>query len=100
MSRTVYMAKIDSGFSEIDTNKDGYVDRVEYEAAETKAIAARRSQLIKQREAAFHQLDKDKNGTLSLSEFNSVIAAEPTRKPNVTPLLTRLDANKDGKVSM
>lgn len=100
VSRTVYMSRVDSGFAEIDTNKDGSVDRAEMEAAETRAIAVRKGQILKQREAAFRQLDKDKSGSLSLSEFNSVVAAEPTRKPDAAPRITRLDTNKDGKVSM
>ncbi len=100
VSRTVYMSRVDSGFSEIDTNKDGYVDRAEYESAEARAIATRRAQILKQREAAFKQLDKDKSGSLSLTEFNSVVADEPTRKPDIAPRIVRLDTNKDGKVSM
>jgi Ca2+-binding EF-hand superfamily protein len=100
VSRTVYMSRVDRGFSEIDTNKDGYVDRAEYESAEARAIATRRAQILKQRQAAFKQLDKDKSGSLSLTEFNSAVAAEPTRKPDATPRIVRLDTNKDGKVSM
>ncbi|HEU0311291.1 MAG TPA: EF-hand domain-containing protein [Sphingomicrobium sp.] len=100
VSRSVYMSRIDSGFSEIDTNKDGFADRAEIEAAETKAIAARRTQQLNQREAAFRQMDKDKNGSLSLAEFTSVVTAEPPRKADATPRITRLDTNKDGKVSM
>ena len=99
VSRTVYMSRIDSGFGVIDTNKDGFTDRTEIEAAETKALAARKSQQLKQREAAFRQLDKDKSGSLSLQEFNSALAAQ-NPKANAAPLLTRLDTNKDGKVSM
>lgn len=100
VSRTVYMSRIDNGFGEIDANKDGYASRAEIEAAETKAIAARRAQILKQRENAFRQLDKDKNGTLTLQEFNSAVAAQPDRKADATPRLTRLDTNKDGRVSM
>ena len=100
VSRVVYMSRIDRGFAEIDTNKDGYTDRAEFEAAETKAIAMRKAQILKQREAAFRQMDKDKSGSLSLTEFNSVVAAEPTRKADAAPRLTRLDTNKDGRVSM
>lgn len=99
VSRTVYMSRIDGAFSAIDTNKDGFTDRAEIEAAETKVLANRKSQQLKQREEAFRQLDKDKNGSLSLQEFNSALAAQ-NAKPNVTAYVTRLDTNKDGKVSM
>jgi hypothetical protein len=99
VSRTAFMARIDKGFSEIDTNKDAYADRAEIEAAETKAIAARKAQMLKQREAAFKQMDKDKNGSLSLAEFNAAAAAQ-SPKGNATPMLNRLDTNKDGRVSI
>ena len=100
ISRTVYMSRVDSTFGAIDTNKDGYTDKSEIEAFEAKALAARKAQMLKQRETAFRQMDKDKNGTLSLAEFNAAAAAAQTPKPNVTPQIARLDTNKDGKVSM
>jgi len=99
VSRAVYMSRIDNGFSTIDTNKDGFTDRAEIEAAESRLANNRKSQQLKQRETAFRQLDKDKNGSLSLQEFNSALAAKEP-KPNATPRITRLDSNKDGKVSM
>jgi hypothetical protein len=99
VSRAVYMSRIDNGFSAIDTNKDGFTDRSEIEAAESRLANNRKSQQLKQREAAFRQLDKDKNGSLSLQEFNAAIAAKDA-KPDATPRIARLDTNKDGKLSM
>lgn len=99
VSRAVYMSRIDSGFTSIDTNKDGFTDRAEIEAAETRLVNSRKAQQLKQREAAFRQLDKDKNGSLSLTEFNAAVTGQ-SAKPNATPRLTRLDTNKDGRISM
>ena len=99
VSRTVYMSRIDGAFTAIDANKDGFADRAEIEAAENKAMAARKAQLLKQRETAFRQLDKDKNGALTLAEFNGPTAAQAIPKANATPRLTRFDTNKDGKIS-
>jgi EF hand len=99
ISRTVYMSRVDSAFGVVDANKDGYTDKAEIEAFEAKALAARKTQLLKQRETAFRQMDKDKNGTLSLAEFNAAAAAQSS-KPNAAPQIARLDTNKDGKVSM
>jgi len=99
VSRTVYMSRVDKSFSEIDANKDAYADRAEIEAAEAKVIAARKEQALKQREAAFREMDKDKNGSLTLQEFNAATAAQ-LPKANATPMLNRLDTNKDGKVSI
>ena len=99
VSRTVFMHRADSAFSAMDANKDGFADRAEIEAAETKAIAARKAQQAKQREAAFRQLDKNKDGSLSLQEFNGAINAG-SPKADATPRLTRLDTNKDGRISI
>jgi Ca2+-binding EF-hand superfamily protein len=99
ISRTVYMSRVDSTFGAVDANKDGFSDKSEIEAFEAKALAARKAQMLKQRETAFRQMDKDKNGTLSLAEFNAAMAAQ-TPKPNAAPQIARLDTNKDGRVSM
>lgn len=100
ISRVVYMSRIDQGFGEIDTNKDGYASRAEIEAAETKAIAIRKARVLKQREEAFRKMDKDNNGSVSLQEFNAAIVDAPERKADATPRINRLDTNKDGRISM
>lgn len=99
VSRTVFLSRFDSLFANADANKDGFTDRAEIEAAETKALAARKANQLKQREAAFRQLDKDKNGSLSLQEFNGAAPGQ-NAKPNAAATLARLDTNKDGKVSL
>lgn len=100
VSRTVFMSRVDGNFGLLDTNKDGYASKAEIEAAEAKTLASRKAQMIKQREAAFNQLDKDKSGSLSLQEFNSAVAAQPERKVDAAPIMNRLDSNKDGKISL
>jgi Ca2+-binding EF-hand superfamily protein len=99
VSRAVYMSRIDIAFNAVDTNKDGFTDRAEIEAAERKAMTARKAQLIKQRENTFRQLDKDKNGSLTLAEFNGPAAAQALPKSDATQRLQRFDTNKDGKIS-
>ena len=100
ISKTAFMQRIDSAFVSVDANKDGFTDKAELEAAETKAFAARKSLVLKEREAAFRKLDTDKNGTLTLAEFNSVASSQPLPKADATPILNRFDTNKDGKVSL
>jgi Ca2+-binding EF-hand superfamily protein len=99
VTKAAYVQRIDRTFSANDTNKDGFVDKSEIELAETKAIGTRRAQLINQREAAFRQLDTNKDGSLSLKEFNAQLVAQPLPKANAAPMLARLDTNKDGKIS-
>ena len=100
ISRANFMQQIDNVFVSVDADKDGFLEKPEIEAAETKAMANRKAAVLKQREAAFRKLDANKDGNLSLQEFNSQVAAAPLPKPNAAPVLGRLDTNKDGKVSL
>ena len=94
------MQKVDSSFVTVDANKDGFIDRAEIEAAEVKAMTARKAALQRQREGAFRKLDTNKDNALSLQEFNAPIAQVAIPKGNATPILGRFDTNKDGKVSL
>ena len=100
ISKAVFLQQVDAAFNAVDLNKDGFTDRSELEAAQAKSFAARKAQVIQGREAAFRELDKDKNGSLTLAEFNAVVTATAVPKADATPFLTRLDANKDGKISL
>ena len=100
MAKAVMIQQLDAAFTAVDANKDGFTDRAEIESAETRALTARKAQVIAGRAAAFKQLDKDNNGQLSLTEFNAVISAQALPKANAGPFLQRFDTNKDGKVSL
>jgi Ca2+-binding EF-hand superfamily protein len=100
VSRTSYMQRIDNGFVAADADKDGFLERAEIEAAETRVLTARKAALLKQREAAFRRMDTNKDGSLSLAEYNAPLANAAIPKANAAPVLDRLDANKDGKVSL
>lgn len=100
VSKATFLQQVDAAFHAVDVNKDGFTDRSELESAQSKAFATRKAQVIQGREAAFKELDKDKNGSLTLAEFNAVVAAQPLPKADAGPFLQRLDANKDGKISL
>ncbi len=97
--KAAFVQRIDASFAAVDTNKDGVTDKAEIETAETKVLAARKAQLINQREAAFKQLDKNNDGSLTLTEFNAPLVAQALPKANAAPTISKLDTNKDGKVS-
>lgn len=99
VARTLFMARIDRSFVAADANKDGFADRAELTAAQTRELNARKITVLRQREAAFKTLDKDNNGSLTLTEFNAGVVAAPIR-PDAAPILARFDTNKDGKVSL
>ena len=100
LTRTAFMQKVDNSFVTVDTNKDGFMDRTEIEAAETKVMGARKAMVLRQREALFKNLDANKDGNLTLQEFNAKVQAAALPKANATPVLGRLDTNKDGKISL
>jgi Ca2+-binding EF-hand superfamily protein len=97
--KAAFIQRIDASFSAVDTNKDGFSDKAEIEAAEAKVLAARKAQLINEREAAFRELDGNKDGSLTLKEFNARLVAQPLPKANAAPMISKLDTNKDGKIS-
>ncbi len=99
LARAAFMQRVDAIFVGADTNKDGFANRPELEAAQTKELQGRKAAVIRQREAAFKQLDKDNNGSLTVAEFNAVVVAAPLRT-DAPGALSRLDTNKDGKVSL
>lgn len=70
-------AEFDAGqrarFNEIDANKDGFITAEERQAHRKATADARRAELAK---ARFTDLDKDKNGQLSQSEFAGDLRAD------------------------
>jgi hypothetical protein len=99
VTRAVFIQNLDNAFAGVDTNKDGFADRAEIEASEAKALAARKANVLSERERAFKTLDKDNSGTLTLAEFNAVAAAQPLPRADASQELARLDTNKDGRIS-
>ena len=98
VSRAEFLKANSSRFAAIDANHDGKIDRKEMAATQQRELAGARQQLQQQLAAKFQQLDTNKNGSLSLAEFQ---AAMPNIATSETPdqLLAQLDANKNGTVS-
>ena len=88
---------LDSRFKALDANADGSLTRIEIEAAEARARQAASAQVNKQAEEGFAKLDTDKSGQLSLAEFKAAAPTVGAGDPGA--VLTRLDANKDGKIT-
>lgn len=97
ITRASFIATMDGEYRKLDTNKDGVVTRVELEASQQRTASAALAQQARQ---LFVKIDTDRNGQLSLNEFVVASIDRPTQKPNVTPMMTRLDANRDQKVSL
>ena len=99
LTRAAFLQNIDRAFAAADANKDGFADQAELAADHQRQAAQRKAQALRQREAAFRRLDSNKNGSLSLQEFNALAAAAPAPQADAARLVARFDSNKDGRVS-
>ena len=84
---------LDENFGKSDVNNDGFLSDQELRQAAGRVG----QQLASRMEQEFRTLDKDKNGQLSLQEFQAVAAARTAQLS--ANALQQLDANKDGKIS-
>jgi Ca2+-binding EF-hand superfamily protein len=97
ISRQSFIVTMDGEYKKIDANNDGVVTRAELEVSQQRARVAA---LTLQARQLFLRYDTDKNGVLSVAEFVYATTGGPQAKPNVTPMITRLDTNRDGKVTL
>lgn len=93
--RAQYIASMDSEFRKMDADKNGLLTRIEIEHYQKLQAVA---QAEARNKALFAQLDTDKNGQLSKGEFAKI--ATPAPAANAQPLLARMDANRDGQISL
>jgi Ca2+-binding EF-hand superfamily protein len=93
--RADYIVTMDVEYSKMDGDKNGKVTRAEIETFERGAALG---QARMRAQALFAQLDVDRNGQLSQAEFGKMASGSP--QVDGRPLLGKLDANKDGAVSL
>jgi Ca2+-binding EF-hand superfamily protein len=129
VTRADMLAQTAKRFAALDANKDGVVTQAEYDQAR-EAMKARRAEQRKQRmDERFTRLDTNKDGQLSKAEFDAGHAQQPDKaraggaEGHGGPMrfhrgqrggmagmpgmgggaggfFARLDANKDGKVTL
>lgn len=97
ISRATYIATMDAEYKKLDTNNDGVVTRLELEASRQRADAASRAE---QARTLFVKFDTDRNGQLSLNEFIYATSGGPQARADVSPIMARLDGNRDQKVTL
>ena len=119
-TRAEVQAKVQECFAKADTNKDGAITQAEFDAHRTAMKAEWEGKRAEHRAEMFAKLDSDKNGQLSKAEFS---APRPDRGEDMGEhrghmgghhrmggmmamgkmggdWFARLDANKDGKVTL
>jgi len=98
ITRAQVQNELTAAFGRVDTNKDGAISVAEANSAQQRTAANAAAEIKKVAQQQFAKLDVDKNGQLSLTEFEA-----GARKVNVTSgqqIVGVLDAKKDGKVTM
>ena len=100
ISRADFVKQAATEFEAIDVAHHGFVTKAEFAAAELKArqqaVEAARSRM----EARFAELDTNKDGQLSLSEFMVAAPKLPATLPNGAALMAQFDKKHDGKVTL
>jgi Ca2+-binding EF-hand superfamily protein len=96
LARTSFIATMDEEFKKMDANRDGVASHAELEAHQYRHAA---SALEERARASFASIDADRNGQISMSEFLRA-TARPPKRPDVSGMMTRLDANRDQKVTL
>lgn len=95
LQRSQFLAEMDAEFKRTDADRNGLLTRAEIERHQRqRAIAQSRAR----NRAMFAQLDEDGNGQLSASEFAKI--ATPAPNANAEPVLSRMDSNRDDRVSL
>lgn len=93
--RTAFIQTMDAEFANMDADKNKVVTRAEIEQFQRAAGAIRARDRAR---TLFARLDSDRNGRLSIAEFER-LAAAPAR-PNAAPTLAQADLNRDGRITL
>lgn len=95
MPRATFIAQMDAEHRKRDADGDGKITRAELERWE-------RGQLIAKAQAGnqalFARLDADRNGVLTRGEFAALV--QDPGNPDIGPLMTRFDGNRDQVITM
>ena len=97
-TRAEVAQNIDAEFKVYDANGDGKIGKTEIDAAFSKHTTAAEAQLKKRQQDDFNKLDTDKNGQLSLAEFQAAVTIKP-KAGAADQRLQQFDANKDGAIT-
>ncbi|MDQ3078273.1 MAG: hypothetical protein M3Q83_05460 [Pseudomonadota bacterium] len=96
LTRAAFIATMDGQYRVIDGNKDGIVTSAEIDQHQQRlAIGSATSRA----RASFARIDTDRNGQVSPDEFVRANLAS-LKKADSAAILTRLDTNRDKRVTL
>ena len=98
ISRTEISNELDADYADLDGDKDGKVTPQEINSRLVKSAEAKVDVLRKARDEAFARLDTDKDGAISRAEFDSKAPLPTIKDADAKPFLDQFDADKDGYV--
>ena len=112
-TRAEVQAKVAEHFARIDTNRDGFVTKVEADAVKAQRREKRAERIAERREHRFEQIDTNNDGQISRAEFDATHAQRVAgrdghrgqfRGMRMGALHGRMfdmaDANRDGRVTL
>ena len=95
LARADFVARLDEEFARMDSNHDDVLTLAEVEAAQR---AGAQAEALRQNQAVFARLDRDRDGKLSPQEFATLANLDALPSTAAT-LIQRLDGNRDGRVT-
>lgn len=96
LSRAQFLATMDAEYRLMDTNGDGVATRTEVEAYQRKVLT---DAAVQRARASFARLDVDRNGQISPNEYIRGSVSLP-KSLDVSGPMGKLDANRDGKITL
>ena len=82
----------------LDINKNGYIDYTEFLAGCMKSKIYLKDEHLRR---AFEYFDKDKSGTISVDELQSVLSGDTMKIPtsDIKNLMKEVDLDKDNQIN-
>lgn len=96
LTRAQFLTTMDADYRLMDSNGDGGATKTEVEAFQRRVLIVAGAERAR---ADFARLDSDRNGQISLAEFTRGSVSLP-KSLDVSGPMSKLDANKDGKITL